>query len=205
MLRPLIGLCSRTAAGICCQQWHRGVQGPSIRAKGRKLCSKWGYLCHSSGYAQRGKIFFPYRHGVRALAIACSWQGTSSSWLRRRAGNGGWLTAQPSPPFLPATSTGQQISERKKRTKPFIIHSCFSTDSLFAHLDRAENNSMQKEGQEVQAAQVGGLSVPEFGWDHHWAWCGLLWHGSKLVWVLGKDTHYLHFSSNRSEHWYDVI
>lgn len=154
---------------------------------------------------REGRFFFPYRHGVRALAIACSWQGTSSSWLRRRAGNGGWLTAQPSPPFLPATSTGQQISERKKRTKPFIIHSCFSTDSLFAHLDRAENNSMQKEGQEVQAAQVGGLSVPEFSWDHHWAWCGLLWHGSKLVWVLGKDTHYLHFSSNRSEHWYDVI
>lgn len=33
--------------------------------------------------------FFLYMHGARTLAIACSWQGTSSSWLRRRAGNGG--------------------------------------------------------------------------------------------------------------------
>lgn len=33
--------------------------------------------------------FFPYKHGARALAIACSWQGTHSSWLRKRAGSGG--------------------------------------------------------------------------------------------------------------------
>lgn len=42
----------------------------------------------------------------------------------------------------------------------------FSTDSLFAHTDRAENNSMQKEGQESQSAQVGGLSLAGITTEH---------------------------------------
>lgn len=124
MVRPLIGLCSRTAAGICCQQWHREVQFSSTRAKGRERWSKRGHICATAVDMHREKRFFPYKLGARALAIACSWQGTCSSWLRKRAGSGQWLTTQPSPPSLPATSAGQQISGRKRRTKPLIIHSC---------------------------------------------------------------------------------
>lgn len=170
MVRPLIGLCSRAAAGICCQQWHSGVQGLSSRAKGRERCSKWGHIFSLQTWGQGLGHSLQLAGNIQLLA-----QEESREWRMTHS------TALPPHQWQVLGSRFQGGREGQRHSSSTPV---FSTDSLLAHLDRAENNSMQKEGQEV----------PEFGWGRHWAWCGLLWHGSKSVWGLGKDTHYLHSS-----------
>lgn len=136
-----------------------GAQGSSARKMGREHCSKGGRVCATAvGMRSEGR-YFPHKLGAEVLDMACSWQGCAAPGSGRQREQ----MVTPSPawaPSVPDTSARQEFSGRRRRTKPLTIHSLPSTYSLTAHLDRVENNSMQEQGQWVQAAWQ------EVGWDH---------------------------------------
>lgn len=145
--RPLLGPCSRVAAGVCSQQWHGGLRGWFARKMGREHCSEWGRVCAMAvDMCREGRLF---SCKVWGRGLGCSLQPAGNAQLPAQGGSrsGWWLRAQPWLPSMLATSAGQQISGRRRRTKPLIIHSLPSTHSLSAHLDRPENNSVQEQGQ----------------------------------------------------------